>query len=127
MINVQMSKDIREFEPKVIGTLTRRQIIAIAAMVAYVVPIIVVIPANWTVRLIIGAVLAFPAILCGWVKLFGVGFEEFFLHFLIPYWFKPRSRCYQMEGRYYTMDKPANDGKEKPKKIQKSKTIKGFH
>lgn len=127
MINVQMSKDIREFEPKVIGTLTRRQIIAIAAMVAYVVPIIAVIPANWTIRLIIGMILAVPAILCGWVKLFGVGFEEFFLHYLVPYWFKPRSRYYQMEGRYYTENKPVNDGNEKTKKIQKSKTIRGFH
>ena len=65
MIEIEMSKNIKEFEPKTMGFFTTRQIIclAIGAVVGGTVGFL--IPGSVMIKVIVGIICAIPALLCG--------------------------------------------------------------
>ena len=55
-VEVEMSKDIHDYEPKIIGFMTMRQLVCVAIGLAYAVPLAVFLPiSDLTTRLIIAS------------------------------------------------------------------------
>ena len=83
MIEVEMTKDIRDFEPHFIGPLTKRQIIYIGISLAYGIPFWVFAPiSNIQNRLAIGFILMIPVFVCGFIKWDGLPLEVLFVKIL---------------------------------------------
>ena len=75
MVEVEMSDDIRKFENKVVGGLTKRQLISVAIGVGLGAPLGIFVPGGITVKVLLVAFVALPALLCGWVKMDGMPLE----------------------------------------------------
>ncbi|MDO4647076.1 MAG: PrgI family protein [Eubacteriales bacterium] len=112
MISVEMPRDVREFEPKVIAGFTTRQLICIGALCLYDIPIALLLPGDIMIKLIVAIILAVPAVLCGWVKLFGMPFEKFLLQILIPTMFNPSIRRYRTENAFDALRLPEDASKD---------------
>lgn len=108
MIEVEMTKDLRDFSPKVIAFLDRRQLICVAIGCAYSIPIGRVIPLptelsgsgsmnDITARIALIVLLMSPAIACGWVKMYGMPLEVFVIHCILPILTRPATRLYRTE------------------------------
>lgn len=127
MIEVEMNRDVRTFEPKILGPFTRRQLICLAIAAGYAFPIAVILPVSVMAKFIIGVVLAIPAILCGYVKIFNLPLEQFVMSCVIPLLTNPKTRIYQSENYYDELLKQANAAEKKPaaktekQKIQRDK------
>lgn len=117
MIEIEMSKDIHDYEPRVVGMFTVRQIVCLCISAAYAVPLFMIL--GWfglsmTTRATIAILLAAPGIACGYVKLYGMPLEKFFVSCVLPQLLFPTKRKYVTENTldYLTRD----DKKEAPKK-----------
>lgn len=97
MIEIEMSRDIRDFEPKIIGPLSLRQLIASAIGAVIAIPIAFYLPVNMEVRILLAMLVAAPAILCGFFKFYGMAPEIFFLRVMIPFYLNPERRIYETE------------------------------
>lgn len=76
MIEVEMTKDIRDFEPHFLGPLTKRQVIYIGISAAYGIPFMVLAPIESVPnRLFIGFILMLPVLMCGSVEWGGLPLE----------------------------------------------------
>lgn len=98
MIEVQMSKDIKEYEPKIIAFFTRRQVICIIIAACYAIPLYFLLDyleLEISVSIPIVGVSLLPAIVCGWVKMYGMPFETFFFKCILPSLFYPTKRRYE--------------------------------
>ena len=93
MIDVEMADDIRKYETKTFGSFTTRQLACMAIGIAYSVPIGLLLPIE-TInnKLFAIAILALPAILCGFVKMDGVYFEVIAIRMLYLYFLTPAKR-----------------------------------
>ena len=121
MIEIEMSKDIRDFEPKIIGPFTTRQLICIGIGAAMGLPFLLV-PLPMEVRCILAILLASPGVVCGYLKFYGVYAEKFFLHFLLPIYINPQKRIYKTENSYdYFITPETPPEKNEKKKIRYTK------
>lgn len=101
MIEIEMSRDIREFSPKVLGPFDKRQLVVILLSVAVGTPIVILLgslPIQF--KLIATVIITMPIILCGWVKVFGMPLEVFVMKFVLPNFFSPRTKKYMTENSY---------------------------
>ena len=71
MVEVEMTKDIRDYEPKLFGLVTTRQIIVLSIGIAYAAPIALLIPTDFANQCMIAVFLMLPMILIGWVSVYG--------------------------------------------------------
>lgn len=98
MIQIPMSKDVKDHSPKLVSIFDRRQVICILIGGAYAIPAFLLMSnagVGLTVNISIVAVLLAPAIMCGWVKLYGMPFEVFFFRCMIPILLYPKKRIYE--------------------------------
>ena len=127
MIEVEMSKDIRDYQPKIIGPFTKRQVLGIVIGAAYAFPIALLLPvSDMFVKIMIAMVLAAPAVMCGWVDLYGMHLEQFVIYVIRKNYLTPRKRKYKTESTFYeeikNTEQDDNTGKKKKaKKIKKQK------
>ena len=124
MIEMEMSKDIRDFEPKIIGPLTTRQLIFVAVGASIALPVALYIPLPIEYKIMIALLIAAPFVIFGFVKLYGMGADVFILKVFYPYYIKPRKRRYKSENKdentnEYTLDylMPKTEEPKKKKKI----------
>ncbi len=106
MIEIEMSKDIKSYDPKVFGPLTKRQLICvvIAAGPAYlIVKYCNFIPIEG--RLLISLIVCSPLIICAFFKIYGMPFEKFVLHYIIPLILNPTERYYHSVNTLDYLDK----------------------
>lgn len=84
MIQIEMSKDINDFSPKIISIFDKRQLICTAIACAYGLPIMMdkSVDVGFEVKLTVALALMFPVIACGWVKLYGMTLERFIIHII---------------------------------------------
>ena len=81
MIQIEMSKDINDFSPKIISIFDKRQLVCVGLASAYGLPIVVNLTSvDIYTRLTIAIVLMFPVLMCGWVRLYGMYLEKFAWH-----------------------------------------------
>ena len=96
MVTVEMNKDIREFEPKILGPFTLKQAKCVGIMAAYGIPLFFILyHINLKMALTVVGITLIPPLLIGWVKIRGLSFEKFMIRWL--YWriVTPRIRRYR--------------------------------
>ena len=79
MLEIQMSKDIKTFEPTIVGPFTLRQIIWITIGTVLAMPAFFLMPGEITVRILIATLIAAPLIMCGWVKVQGMYLDRYLM------------------------------------------------
>ena len=105
MIQVTMNKDIRDYEPKLFGIVTARQAIILAVGLMYSVPIAVFVPAkDITARIVIGAICIAPAILIGWIKVYGMRLDQFIWEIIKTLILTPKKRKFVVEPAENSLD-----------------------
>ncbi len=104
MIEVSVPRDIREYEPTVIGTLTARQLVCSVALV-------LMVYGGWFLEKAIGIAdpvseapffifLAIPPFLVGWQKPYGMPFEKFIVKAYQDNFRAPQKRIYKVENMW---------------------------
>ena len=133
MIEIEMSKDIRDFEPKLIGPFTSRQMVCIAVGVACGLPW-VILPIPLMLKLVLAVVFAAPGIACGYIKVYGIYAEKFFLNVMLPIYINPQKRKYKTENTYEYLIAPSEEElqlqekeKNKKKKVRYTKQYRPYN
>ena len=141
MIEVQVPKDVSSYESPLIGPLTARQAICVAAAAAveYVYYLVIsTLKLNLTMNTIVcrGMVFAVPILYMAIGKPYGMRPETYIYYYFIPSLLAPKDRPYITKPTYETMlavieqkeeeSKNQNRGKntQKPKKKTNKKTSK---
>lgn len=129
MIEMEIPKDIRKYEAKLIGPLTTRQAICAVIMVALAVISFKAmgdIPKDRKVFAVL--IIALPEILIGWIKPYGMPFEKFLQTAFVSNVLSPKRRKYVIQN-FYCDKKKQNlkiNRKEDAKKAKKRKASKEF-
>ena len=123
MINVEIPKDIRQYEAKLIGPFTPRQTAffvpgCICAIVVYK---LVSNIAPMDVAAFSCMVTVVPFVLFGWVKIYGMPLEDFIKSAFVSNVLSPTKRKYKTEN---TFEVCFEEFEEKQKPIKKEKKIK---
>ena len=124
MIQIEMSKDINDFSPKIISIFDKRQLVCVGLASAYGLPIVVNLTSvDIYTRLTIAIVLMFPVLMCGWVRLYGMYLEKFAWHIFRTRVIGKTTRAYITENTFGYLDEtkpsPLKPGAEKPLKRKK--------
>lgn len=120
MLEIEMSKDIKNFEPKILGPLTLRQIVCSLIALSYGIPLFFLLGGDIVVRIMVTLFAMVPALLCGWLKIYNEPFEKFVKIIFVNKFMKPAKRKYKIEG---TMKE---ETKVPITKVQRSKNIRGY-
>ena len=99
MIEVEMTKDIKEYDPKIIGPFSMRQIGLIILGLCYAVPLAIFLPFDITTNLIIATIAMTPVIICAFVNVYGMHAEQFFVQILRSTIIYPRKRRYKVDEK----------------------------
>lgn len=119
MLEIEMSKDIKDFEPKVVSVLTLRQIVCLFISCAYGIPLFFLLSGDIIARIMITLFAMVPVLLCGWLKVYDEPFERFIKIIILNKFVKPVKRKYVIKSDFIQKDVPN-------KKIKRSKNIKGY-
>ena len=95
MIEIEMPGDIKEFEAKVIGSLTLRQTICFGIAGALGFLSMQFLHNTYTTILV-----ALVPVLCGITKPYGMGFEKFAFMIFLTYLLPPTNRKYVIKNEY---------------------------
>lgn len=127
MIDAEMTRDIREYEPKLFNLITVRQLVLLVIGFAIAIPLVLFLPIkDITYRIIIGTVAMSPMIACGWVTVYGMKLERFILQIIKTAFLMPKTRKYKPEGTVDYLPAPVRYKKTaEKKKIQRSKDFVG--
>lgn len=119
MVEVEMTKDIRDYEPKLFGLVTGRQIILLAVGCAYSIPLAMIIPTDFATKCMIAVLALTPMFLLGWVEVYGMKMEKFLLQIIRYTVLTPSKRKYKVDTSRDFIKEPQSS-KQKKKKIIKS-------
>lgn len=123
MIEVEMSKDIKDFSPKIISIFDKRQLVCLGIATVLGWPVFLAIKdKGWDMTIsctIIALVVAFP-LACGWVKMYGLPLEVFLLTCIVPMLFSPTKRKYKTVNSWEYLD-PQPPIPADPKTIKRPK------
>ena len=92
MLEIQMSKDIKTFEPTVVGPFTFRQLLWMTAGTVLALPALILLPGDITARILIATIIASPLFMCGWIKIQGMYFDSFLKVVFIYTFLRPKRR-----------------------------------
>lgn len=113
MIEIEIPKDISNYEPKVFFFLTKRQLIAIAGAAILCIPAYLalnkLIPGDNSLKIFTVIILAAPFIALGFFKPYGMPFEKFALVFLKTTLLAPKERIYKTNNLYEKFAKEIED------------------
>lgn len=123
MIEVKMTDDIRKRDTKAVGPFSFRQIVCIIIGASYAVPIAVAIPADITVKILIGLVLASPAALCGFIRLNREPFEIVLIRWVYKHLLTPCKRKTKSGDPYFRELKRIRTRKEMKSNGKKKKEV----
>ena len=99
-IEVDTSKDIREYKINNIGPFNNRQIVCIGLSLIYSVPLAAMMPVSTENKVLFGLIIAFPVAACGFIKLDGCYFEVLLLRLLYVYILTPSRRKVKLKNPY---------------------------
>ena len=95
MFKVPMTRDIKDFSPKVISIFNKRQLICSAAAFSYGFPVIMYARGlDLNARMTLATLLMLPVLACGWIRVYGMPLERFALLVLINHVLTPAKRKY---------------------------------
>lgn len=118
MIEIEIPKDIRKYEAKLVGPLTTRQticsiIMAVTAIITF--KVLGEMPKD--VKFFVLMIVVLPSILIGFVKPYGMPFEKFAQTAFVSNFLSPKYRKYVTNNFY-------SDGKSKNIKINRKQDLK---
>lgn len=106
MIEMEMSTDVKEYSPKIVAFLSKRQVACLAIGLSYGLPLFFAMKnVDMNLRATICTILMMPPIACGWIKMYGMPLEVFIFKCVIPLLTKPNKRKYMTEDIYGFEDK----------------------
>lgn len=122
MIQIEIPKDIRKYEAKLVGPLSTRQTVCVILASAIAVPIYFALdflPSDFKYFFV--AIFAVPILLCGWVKPYGMHLEEFIQVAFVSNILSPKCRIYKTENPYASVNKTKSkkELKKYKKKVKK--------
>ena len=118
MVEVEMTKDIRSYEPKLFGVVTVRQIICLTIGAVFALPLVLCLPIeDISIRVMIGMIPLIPMILLGWLKVYGMQLEKFLFQAMRSLVLTPSERKYKTQSTIDFLNTPAN-AEEKKKKVK---------
>lgn len=121
MIQVRMLDDIRKFEPKFFGPLTKRQTFTVGLAVAVFIPIFIAIPSTIFMKVAISIVFAGPIGMTGWLKFDNLYAEEYLIRVIYRLFLTDKQRKYMTQNEL----KIELDKKRKIKeKVEQAKYVK---
>lgn len=122
MIEIEITKDIRKYESKLVGPFTTRQTIcaAIACVIAYIVFRALEFLAI-DIRLFVITIFISPLLFLGWIKPYGMKFEQFISTAFASTFIAPRIRKYKTINAFSIQNIETNTKAKKKKKTKKSK------
>ena len=106
MMEIPVPKDIREYEPTLIGQFTTRHIICIGVMIALVYGVYLLEKAFGVedpMEFPIFLIFAIPPFLVGWFKPYGMHFEVFAQRAFRDNFIAPSKRPYRVENMWYNI------------------------
>ena len=120
MIEVEIPKDIRQYEAKLIGPFTLRQTIFFVAGCAFAIPTfnIVYHISTMDVAAFMCMIVATPFLAFGWVKVYGMPLEKFIKTAFISNVLSPKHRKYKTENTFDIFF--GDDFKSKQKRVKKN-------
>lgn len=121
MLEIEMSKDIKNFEPKIVGPFTLRQIACIGISCAYGIPFYILFDVEIVTRVMVTLAIMAPVILCGWLTIYNVHLEKFAKIIFVSKFVKPSKRKYKTVTKYNDLNTQI-----KPLKVKRSKTERGW-
>ena len=125
MIEIEIPKDISKYEAKLVSSFTTRQVGCLIAAGALTIPTFLalkdVLPRDLASLLIL--IIAVPFILVGWVKPYGMNFEQFVKTAFVSNVLSPKKRKYVTMNVYDYIEDP-EFGEEKVNKTRKLLTQK---
>lgn len=118
-VEMEMPKDIRKYETKLVGPFTLRQTVCALIGAAYAVPIGLLLPIdNISTKIVIIIFLMAPAIMCGWMKMDGVTPEVFAIRLVYTIFLTPHMRKVKYTNFFYEQYKKYLK-KEETRKVAK--------
>lgn len=97
MIQVEMTIDIRDYEPKLFGIATRRQFILLGIGAAYAIPLAQFLYTDFSSQCMAAVFLMTPVFLLGWVSVYGMKLEQFLGQMVCSLVLTPKKRVYEKE------------------------------
>ena len=94
-VEVEMTDDIRKYEPKTFGPFTTRQTVCLFIALAYSIPVGLFVPTSIDNKILIIIVVALPTIMAGYLKMDGANFEVLVLRLLYFKILAPGRRRYK--------------------------------
>lgn len=119
MLEIEMSRDIKDFQPKVAGPFTIRQIVCMSISLSYGLPLFFMLSGDIVTRLMITLFAMAPVLLCGWLKVYDEPFERFIKIIIYNKFVKPVNRKYKIKNEF-------TENEVYYKKITRSKNIKEY-
>ena len=118
MIEVEMTKDIRNYEPKLFGVVTVRQIICLTIGVVLALPLIFFLPIeDITTKVMVAMIPLVPMIMFGWIKVYGMKLEKFLWQAIRSLVLTPSKRKYKTESTMDFLKEPEPENGKKKVKI----------
>ena len=99
MFKVPMTRDIKDFSPKVISIFNKRQLICSAIALSYGFPVIMYARGlELNTRMTLATILMLPVLACGWIRVYGMPLERFALLVIVNHLLTPTRRMYATEN-----------------------------
>ena len=99
MFKVPMTRDIKDFSPKVISIFNKRQLICSAIAFSYGFPVIMYArELELNTRMTLATLLMLPVLACGWIRVYGMPLERFALLIIVNHVLTPTRRMYATEN-----------------------------
>ncbi len=118
MIEIEIPKDLKDFEPKVIGPFTVRQLVCTVSIVGIMLVGYNVLKMFFDngLKVVIPLILCLIPILIGWYKPYGMRFEKYAISQLYTVIIPPKKRLYKVENTYEQFEKMIE--KEEKEKLE---------
>lgn len=119
MLKVPMNADIKEYSPKVVYGLDKRQLVCTTIALSYGLPFMRFATAlEITDRIAVAIILMMPVLACGWLNMYGLPMERFLWHIIVHHIMTPKNRIYKTENSWVL---PEEDGAEPVKTSSREK------
>lgn len=123
MIRVQMLADIRAYEPKVVGSLTQRQVVSTFIALPVFLFWARILPLDLFDKIFIAVILAAPIALCGWITVDHLHLEQYAIRMLYRKILTPGIRKYKTQNTLHEELRKIQKEEEKQREKEYLKTL----
>lgn len=121
MIEIEIPKDIKDYEPKLLGPFTTRQLICTVAVagIMFVGYNVLKNVFDNGLKIVIPLIICLLPILIGWYKPYGMRFEKYLVSQFYTTIIPPKKRLYKVENKFEEFEKIIE--KEEKERLEQEK------